>query len=843
MEEKHLKPHQLAAQQRYTDAKTQPAVPNMSFKDVLPFISIVGPKNSGQNELYTKLVINLTKHEPDNDMTTINTGSKRITIYKSDSNIKTLIDLAKITDLAILTINGNHFEYETFEFIALLKAHGLCKVLICVKFDNIKTKRKNLKNIKKRLWKEIAGGLKIYDVDVDSDINKLVRDIFQMKYRPIEWRCNNSFVVVDKIRFYEGGYDCYGYIRGCVMKSKTVHIPGIGDYKVNIEEQEDPCIVKDRKLLDKERRTFYSPNLFGAKEIKLEKEDSATNESTEEENESFCIYDKITTHSETNYNKENIKKEEPATNIIEREINKQDIQSFVNSKENNKTDILDKLSKENKFTKPNENTKNTIDELKKKLKHKFESKPENEEDFIESFNKKYEDKTIESTKEKRIKQKEKNMKNLQNTNMLVPGKYVKVTIKTDENIEFGNLTILGEITIQNKCLLQGKVKKYNYFPYTLKSNDKYLVSIGWRREYTNVVFSYKDTTRNRFLKYILNGMHCNANFETNMIQPGAPFCIVKEKKYVNEAVKDSKIERYNTECNISKDIPDTNSMCKENTDNINDTNSDECGILQSDDASEQSQIIEYNQDNTANVANNQDESQTTPNTLKGNVPTITNKFFRIAAFGNLTDSSGKTNLVKKLKLIGYPKKINENTVFVKDMFTSDKEVAKFENALIKTVSGIRGCIKKSVGLQGEFRATFEGRVLMSDIIFMRCYIPYEIDNECEQNSKNQRCTEREERNVRQERCASKERDNKEHCNTRQEHNTIEQCNKRQEGNITKMIENKKKRKYEQVCDAIKNKLITEKLKKNEDAIKMPVSPFERHFEEIKEKVEEKRLAK
>ncbi|KAH0832223.1 hypothetical protein J3R83DRAFT_13186 [Lanmaoa asiatica] len=96
--------------------------------------------------------------------------------------------------------------------------------------------------------------------------------------------------------------------------------------------------------------------------------------------------------------------------------------------------------------------------------------------------------------------------------------------------------------------------------------------------------------------------------------------------------------------------------------------------------------------------------------------------FRVSATGVVLDVDRSTKIVKKLKLTGVPFKIFKNTAFVKDMFTSALEVAKFEGANIRTVSGIRGQVKKALSKpEGAFRATFEDKVLMSDIIFLRAW--------------------------------------------------------------------------------------------------------------------------
>ncbi|XP_036338167.1 ribosome biogenesis protein BMS1 homolog [Rhagoletis pomonella] len=101
--------------------------------------------------------------------------------------------------------------------------------------------------------------------------------------------------------------------------------------------------------------------------------------------------------------------------------------------------------------------------------------------------------------------------------------------------------------------------------------------------------------------------------------------------------------------------------------------------------------------------------------------------FRIAATGSVSEMDKSAQIMKKLKLVGQPFKIYKKTAFIKGMFNTGLEVAKFEGAKIKTVSGIRGQIKKAHHEpEGSFRATFEDKILLSDIVFCRTWFRVDV---------------------------------------------------------------------------------------------------------------------
>ncbi|GJQ65989.1 hypothetical protein Trydic_g4082 [Trypoxylus dichotomus] len=254
-------------------------------------IAVVGPPKVGKTTLINNLVKLFSKSPLTNikGPVTIVTGKKRrVTLIECNNDINSMIDLAKIADLALLLCDASFgFEMEIFEFLNICQIHGMPRIMgILTHLDMIKTS-KRLKNTKKtlkhRFWAEVYPGAKLFYLSgiihgeyLRNEIKNLGRFISIMKFRPLTWRMSHSHLLADRyedltnLELVRQNPKCdryisvYGYIRGIPFnKNSSVHIPGWGDVKIHdIAYLPDPCplpeAIKKRALIEKEK-LIYAP--------------------------------------------------------------------------------------------------------------------------------------------------------------------------------------------------------------------------------------------------------------------------------------------------------------------------------------------------------------------------------------------------------------------------------------------------------------------------------------------------------------------------------------------------------------------------------------------------------
>ncbi|KAH0573441.1 Ribosome biogenesis protein BMS1 [Spironucleus salmonicida] len=108
---------------------------------------------------------------------------------------------------------------------------------------------------------------------------------------------------------------------------------------------------------------------------------------------------------------------------------------------------------------------------------------------------------------------------------------------------------------------------------------------------------------------------------------------------------------------------------------------------------------------------------------------LNSKTWRVAATGTTLESGEFHHVFKRLKLVGFPDKIMQKTCYLKDMFNTKNEASAFVGAEVKTVSGIRGILKKGEE-GGRVICKFEDRVRMTDVMFLKTNVKVKIDKIC-----------------------------------------------------------------------------------------------------------------
>ncbi|KAI3835514.1 hypothetical protein MKW92_044073 [Papaver armeniacum] len=235
-----------------------------------PLVVLVqGPPNVGKSLLIKSLV---NYFDPMKDITNslniIITADKkrRLQFVECPDDIDAMIDAAKYADLVLLLVDANYgFEAETFEFLDLLRAHGLPKVMgVLTHLDQLKDDTK-LNETEERLqdlfWTEIYQGAITYnlsglqdDLYNMQDVRVLAEQILTLQLHLSSRRAAHPYVLVDciedvtppekELREANCGRNIslYGYLRGCDIKSGAkVHIAGLDDFHLaGVRSTTDP---------------------------------------------------------------------------------------------------------------------------------------------------------------------------------------------------------------------------------------------------------------------------------------------------------------------------------------------------------------------------------------------------------------------------------------------------------------------------------------------------------------------------------------------------------------------------------------------------------------------------
>eukprot|EP00177_Eucheuma_denticulatum_P000759 GFKZ01001368.1.p1 GENE.GFKZ01001368.1~~GFKZ01001368.1.p1 ORF type:complete len:1237 (-),score=272.55 GFKZ01001368.1:738-4382(-) len=300
------KPAAFARRLKYTADRSEKRLPNPTAPlsrpqaDSAPrVVAVVGPTATGKSTIIRNLIRHYTKRHVakiTGPITVVTGRRKRITFIEVGGDLSSMIDVAKVADLVLLVIDASFgFEMDTFEFLNILAAHGMPKVIgVLTHLDNIregKQARRTKKMLKNRIWAELYDGAKVFYLSgitpsgdyLKREVLNLARFISVAKFPTLRWRAEHPYVLADRVEDItpkslpataDRTIAAYGYVRGAALRVTPegwkVHLAGVGDLLAdNVEVVPDPCPMpedtvdeqgkkKARKIGGKDR-VIYAP--------------------------------------------------------------------------------------------------------------------------------------------------------------------------------------------------------------------------------------------------------------------------------------------------------------------------------------------------------------------------------------------------------------------------------------------------------------------------------------------------------------------------------------------------------------------------------------------------------
>uniref|UniRef100_H2YNI0 Bms1-type G domain-containing protein n=1 Tax=Ciona savignyi TaxID=51511 RepID=H2YNI0_CIOSA len=729
-------------------------------------VAIVGPPKVGKTTLLNGILKHYTRQKISNiqgPVTLVTGKHRRLTLIECNNDLTSMIDVAKIADLILLMVDASFgFEMETFEFLNICQVHGFPKVMgILTHLDSFKqpkTLKKTKKNLKHRFWTELYQGAKlfyltgmVYGEYPRTEIRNLCRFISVMKFRPLTWRSSHSYVLADRMEditdpeklrvepHCNRNISVYGYVRGTHLKPSTmVHIPGLST--LSIDPSNYPClsphyphptpqvlgITPISPPFHPQLPPFHPPqeprqNLPESIMMSSMIDTTTTMDSKMTESkvalftgeEPFCLF--VTSCVNSSVWNVNVSMHRTLNQLAVIPLTTRSVPDHLSVGDNVVCECCLPCASIPRFV------------MGFKLPPPTDSPPLTPPGFNISSPRMME---VRMPDEELVEDAGRRRRRaiFQGGGGAGEGGYVVENHQYHEN----SLKTKSPFWLNNifSSLLQTFVDDSD----DESSQDEYEHEGIEQTRMNREEFENMDDATRVLYEGFRPGLYIRVelhNVPTELVEhfdPTYPLILggvtstegnmgylrtrVKRHRWYKKILKTRDPVIVSVGWRRYQTLP----------------------MYYMEDHNLRQRMLKYTPQYMHcwglmyGPITPQGAGFLAVQSISGSTPQ-----FRIAATGTILESDCSTNLVKKLKLVGYPYKIYKNTCFVKGMFNSPLEVAKFEGASIKSVSGIRGHIKKAVtgggkeqGPPGSFRGMFEDKLLMSDIVFCRTWYPVQV---------------------------------------------------------------------------------------------------------------------
>ena len=736
-------------------------------------IMIQGGHSSGKTTLIKSLVKYYTNQNITSfkgSITVRNSKNQRLTFIECPNDISSLDDCSKIVDVAILLIDARvGFEMETFEFISLLKNHGFTQIVGVIThmddFRQNKSLSKYKKQIKKRFIKDATDKSKLFylfgiknNLYIKLQLHTMARYLKVIKPNQPGFRINHPYIFCDRydINFSkiqkkeeEKNEDVivslFGYVRGNHLnKNSLIYINGLGEFNIDFAEKiEDPCPIemvskngKVKRTLKKKDKNLYAP-YSNINMLEYDRKSGYIN-----------IPEKLITFTKGLKETDNLANDEGVQMV--RKL--QDMYGNIEQNDEDEKNQIELIEGINMDSKNQNKMKN--DSENKNLNKEKEEIEENMNDNNQTLD--------DNNKKKEKKEEEYNigidkmlLEENEDTNIMkeiygniedekgLNGNELFDSYKTDDNSEDFDLDYLIK-NCKQKFITGGYFDMENENDDDINENEDNEKEKDVKNVSSELTPEQKKEEQEKKLKFFLDDSSSYGIFKlgtyiridlkkvkrkyANHFDPNHPIILStlshqeseKQMSFIkirfNKHLWFPKILKTNDPIILSigwRKFQTTMAYCVE-------------------DKNHRLRLIKYTPKFTNCIAicyGPQVPINVAVVAMQNDLGDTTDDNFRISGTGDVIEVNQSFDIVKKLKLIGDPEEIYKKTANIKNMFNSNLEVARYIGAKIQTVSGIRGIIKKQLNTkpEGRFRATFEDKILKSDVVFLKTWAPVELN--------------------------------------------------------------------------------------------------------------------